>query len=252
MVGDYSRPMAAGIHDLSSGINYRRLRYPKRGNCATVMEKESLSIWLLIQEKMNSMKTKRGFTLIELLIVVAIIGVLAAIAVPNFLNAQLRAKIARTDSDLKALSTAIDSYFIDNNKHPPNFSHLTVDLKSLTTPVSYIASVSFRDIFKAEQGNTGNNKESYLYFNYFYEPKGPGNWINAINRPDLSTKGYCLSSWGPDRWQDAIEWLYVLNKDGNPYGARSLAYNASNGLVSKGDIGRWGGDVTGVPVTAGG
>ncbi|MEW6233998.1 MAG: type II secretion system protein [Candidatus Omnitrophota bacterium] len=198
------------------------------------------------------LKRKMGFTLIELLIVVAIIGVLAAIAVPNFLNAQTRARVARTNGDLQALGMAIDTYFLDHNKHPNNQSHLTVDLKGLTTPVSYISGVGFRDIFKAQQGSTGNNQESYLYFNYFFEEKGPGNWMNAINRPDLSTKGYCLASWGPDRWQDAIEWVYVQTKLGDPAGGRARMYAPSNGLVSKGDIGRWGGNTPGCPIIAGG
>lgn len=201
------------------------------------------------------MKKQTGFTLIELLIVVAIIGILAAIAVPNFLNAQTRARIARTYSDLRALSTAMEQYALDNNKHPVNNSHLTVHLRSLTTPVSYIASVSFKDIFKAKQGNTGNDQESYLYYNYYFETNpsnGGANWMNAVNYPQFSTKGFCLSSWGPDRNQDAIEWYYIHSRGGNAEAARSSIYHASNGLISKGDIGYWGGNVPGVPVTAGG
>ncbi len=54
------------------------------------------------------------FTLIELLIVVAIIGILAAIAVPNFLNAQVRAKLAHTYGQLKTVQTAIGAYSVDN------------------------------------------------------------------------------------------------------------------------------------------
>jgi len=56
---------------------------------------------------------RRGFTLIELLIVVAIIAILAAIAVPNFLEAQVRSKVARVKSDLRTLATAQEAYFVD-------------------------------------------------------------------------------------------------------------------------------------------
>ena len=64
------------------------------------------------------MKSK-AFTLIELLIVVAIIAILAAIAVPNFLEAQTRSKVARTKADMRTISIAIESYTVDNNKTIP-------------------------------------------------------------------------------------------------------------------------------------
>jgi len=64
---------------------------------------------------------KKAFTLIELLIVVAIIAILAAIAVPNFLEAQTRAKIARVQSDQRTYSTALETYYIDNNSYPVYF-----------------------------------------------------------------------------------------------------------------------------------
>jgi type II secretion system protein G len=63
-------------------------------------------------------KRPSGFTLIELLIVIAIIGILAAITIPNLLNAVQRAKQKRTMSDMRVLATAIEAYAVDNTYYP--------------------------------------------------------------------------------------------------------------------------------------
>ena len=64
------------------------------------------------------MKNQKGFTLIELLIVVAIIGIIAAIAIPNLLNAIDRGKQKRSMADMRSIGTAVESYAIDNNYYP--------------------------------------------------------------------------------------------------------------------------------------
>jgi type IV pilus assembly protein PilA len=61
------------------------------------------------------MTNKKGFTLIELLIVVVIIGILAAIAIPKFANTKEKAYVASMKSDLRNLVTAQEAYFSDNN-----------------------------------------------------------------------------------------------------------------------------------------
>jgi len=61
---------------------------------------------------------RSGFTLIKLLIVIAIIGILVAIAIPNLLNAVQRGRQKRTMSDMRTLATAIEAYCIDNSVYP--------------------------------------------------------------------------------------------------------------------------------------
>jgi general secretion pathway protein G len=63
-------------------------------------------------------RREKGFTLIELLIVVAIIGIIAAIAIPNLLNAIDRGKQKRTMADMRSIGTAVEAYAVDNNIYP--------------------------------------------------------------------------------------------------------------------------------------
>jgi prepilin-type N-terminal cleavage/methylation domain-containing protein len=122
-----------------------------------------------------------GFTLIELLIVVAIIAILAAIAVPNFLEAQTRAKVSRVVSDIRALRTAIEAYRIDHNVYPPNTDNgargfpeefkgqvvvgtLWVDI---STPIAYITNAFLLDVFNDQNAlDTGTHDEAlFIYQN---------------------------------------------------------------------------------------
>lgn len=75
----------------------------------------------------------RGFTLIELLIVVAIIGIVSAIAIPNLLNAVDKSKQRRTMSDIRALGEAIESYAIDATIYPTS-ADMTA-LRNVVVPV---------------------------------------------------------------------------------------------------------------------
>ncbi len=110
---------------------------------------------------------KKAFTLIELLMVVAIIAILAAIAVPNLLDAQTRAKVTRTWADMKTIDSAFRTYLIDWNT-PPSLGYAgwfalymkppdpgTRVVTKLTTPVAYLTSIPI-DTFNSTQLNLHN------------------------------------------------------------------------------------------------
>jgi len=72
----------------------------------------------MLQFFTRRLHSERGFTLIELLIVVAIIAILAAILIPNFLRARAQAQVAATKGNLKNVATALESYFVDFSVYP--------------------------------------------------------------------------------------------------------------------------------------
>ena len=88
------------------------------------------------------MTRDKGFTLIELLIVVAIIGIIAAIAIPNLLNAIDRGKQKRTMADLRSMGTSIEEYSIDQNFYPSATS--VAELEASVSP-SYMRKLPPRD-----------------------------------------------------------------------------------------------------------
>ena len=69
--------------------------------------------------KLNK-RTRAGFTLVEIMIVVAIIALLAAIAVPGFLRARKRSQASKVLNDLRLIDSAVDQYAIENNKKAGN------------------------------------------------------------------------------------------------------------------------------------
>lgn len=176
-----------------------------------------------------SRKRCDGFTLIELLIVVAIIGILAAIAVPNFLNARLRAVISKVYSEHRMLEDALATYKLDRSAYPVDsgsgvirptrntisfngIKQTVTGIGVITTPVAYITSIP-RDPFIPLDNPKVDWIECYIYFG----SNAPFNYGMFANRAY-----YMFYSIGPDK-----EWQAGFGDN---------RYDVSNGLVSIGDI----------------
>ena len=172
-----------------------------------------------------------GFTLIELLIVVTIIGILAAIAVPNFLNAQMRARIARTLADQKAVATVLEQYNLDWNTYVEDHDYPTEPNERgffrLTTPMPYLSALPV-DVFASALTRNFSEQNSSFEF-------GSGNATSPGKQ--WPATAYLIISPGPDIHEQ------VQGNDEFPHGVTMYSYDPSNGLKSTGDIillgGQW-------------
>ena len=200
----------------------------------------------------------RAFTLIELLIVVAIIAILAAIAVPNFLEAQTRSKISRAKSDIRSMATAIESYKVDTNLYPPSLMNpLMLRAFRLTTPIAYISSIPI-DIFNPGlDGSSTPMPGNNVYTIGTVERDGAGNATNnswftkalldiyalQLNIPP-DNLSWTIFSYGPvQNPQDHPNYTFhpsIYPGHAPTVGYLEVVYDPTNGTISKGIIPRVG------------
>lgn len=220
---------------------------------------------------MKSLRNVGGFTLIELLIVVAIIAILAAIAVPNFLEAQMRAKVGRVKADQRSIALALEAYAVDNNNTYPNMHVLQgadweyvgwgYAQRKLTTPVAYMTTM-LADVFqlRADQltqhlrtrdmwlhGNpyvnssydpVANNDRHVMDYEDFAGGRVQSGAVNTdwVQRWHLSygNSQWKLQSFGPLRETTDYGWALTTSEPGWP----NKYYDPTNGTVSRGLITR--------------
>jgi len=208
---------------------------------------------------------KRGFTLIELLIVVAIIAILAAIAVPNFLEAQTRSKVARCKADIRTVAVAVESYYVDFNKPAPQsagwantpFMAIPSDnggsngtgtlTPAITTPVAYLTTFLFKDVFVSNQSSVPIDERLFTYQAYQWKwperitSSGPN--PRADNIAETANETYTGAEWretygaykimsiGPDK-------NFYNNPERTTGRHVAIPYDPTNGTVSPGNITR--------------
>jgi len=192
------------------------------------------------------MRYKKGFTLIELLIVVAIIAILAAIAVPNFLEAQVRSKVSHQVANMRTAVTALESYYTDYNDYPPTTwpgvngswaddERWKVYPGCLTTPIAFISSEApLIDIFRKGHNFPSHLANEIMYLPTFfyilpYSPDPPVNYAPQMDRYGM----WVIRSAGPDTYYQNYA---GMNGDYDEGGWNRASYDPTNGTVSAGDI----------------
>ncbi|MCA9441199.1 MAG: prepilin-type N-terminal cleavage/methylation domain-containing protein [Candidatus Omnitrophica bacterium] len=193
------------------------------------------------------LRSDRGFTVIELLIVIAIILILIAIALPNFLEAQVRAKLAKVKGEFRTLNTALQEYQLDFNDFPPVVDHFStpflVRLRPLTTPVKYLTDMP-RDPFVRLDGKYGGPEEQSPYpGNIYMYNTGAANFGEGVTDPNSRLQErFSLHSGGPD---GVIDFPYYAFSENFILQQRHLVfvYSPTNGTRSAGDIIQRGGEI---------
>ncbi|HPB31725.1 MAG TPA: prepilin-type N-terminal cleavage/methylation domain-containing protein [Candidatus Sumerlaeota bacterium] len=189
---------------------------------------------------------EKGFTLIELLIVVAIIAILAAIAVPNFLEAQIRSKVSRAKSDMRSIATALEAYFVDANHYPWPYPKGSLSASNvpneLSTPVAFISSsAGIQDPFSIQIGRRNAQYKRYGYITD--ERLGSAylsGWTALLPDYKIACGKWRLDSFGPDERSGP--------KGGASNWPNEVTYDPTNGTISRGDIYRSQRDAEGLQV----
>ncbi|MDI6782939.1 MAG: zinc-ribbon domain-containing protein [bacterium] len=165
--------------------------------------------------------------IIASVMIVFIIPILAAIAIPNFLTAKNRAQVYRTQAELRMCAVALESYYVDNNAYPlPDYDgqQNPVVPHILTTPVSYVTSIP-NDPFSFKRN------QIYHYYTGIIEEEEKPYWILTGRGPDRKSD-IEVTRYNPQYpdWQEP----YLILK----------SYDPTNGTVSQGDIFRTGPEAT--------